>query len=140
MAPEHSSVEQNNNKKTKTHTHTHTPHQLVSTLFYFFFLVNAAFCVFLFKLAQNQVKSQKVCHCQHGLRRHRAVHHVNFTSTETLAGSGRSPQRSARWSCCGKPPTASNIHRNGLKNTDFFVPTKQHRDGTDAAFRLCLEK
>lgn len=24
MAPEHSSVEQNNNKKTKTHTHTHT--------------------------------------------------------------------------------------------------------------------
>lgn len=61
-----------------------TLHQLVLS-FYFFSCKRS---LFLFKLAQNQVKSQKVCHVNTGYNTDQSD--INLTSTETLAGSGKS--------------------------------------------------
>lgn len=140
--------EQNKKIKIDTHTYTHTHHTSWFPVCCIFSpCKRSLFSFFLFKLAHNQVKSQKgMSLSARATTKHRLVHHVNLTSTETLAGSGSLSQRSARLhkemellqkTCF---PITPNIQKKQDSKCESFIPTKQYREGTDAAFRSRLEK
>lgn len=94
------------NENKNTHT---TPAGFQFLSFFFLLLVNAAF---LFKLAQNQVKSQKGTSLStRATTTHTNRSNINLISTETLAGSVHFevPLMCTmfmfdvmRWSCCRK--------------------------------------
>lgn len=139
--------EQNEKIKIDTHTYTHNKLE-TSWCGVFVLLVNAAFFLF-FCSNSHRIRSnhKKVCHCQHGLRRH-----TDWSITSTSPAQKRSQGQEVcpkgpraytkRWSCCRKPAfrLLQTSRKNRTQSVKVFVPTKQYKEGTDAAFRSRLEK